>query len=108
MPRSILMNVVLPAPFSPMRPKQAPPGTSRSMPATACTLPNAFIRPREDTANVGGGTGMCASAEPSVGAGVAAVVVTWGVASVMLHALARERSVEQNPAHDSRRALGQR
>jgi hypothetical protein len=41
----IRIVVVLPAPFGPSRPKIVPTGTSRSMPASACTSPNSFVSP---------------------------------------------------------------
>src|SRR5437667_8518014 len=45
--------VVLPAPFGPSRPNTLPVGTSRSMPASASTSPNRFVRPSTRIASSG-------------------------------------------------------
>src|SRR5262249_10126918 len=45
-PRSVLIIVVLPAPFGPRKPKAIPAGTVRSTPLTAVRSPNFFVRPR--------------------------------------------------------------
>ena len=48
------MNVVLPAPFGPIRPTSCPSSTARSTSSTACTPPKRTERPvvREDSAHV--------------------------------------------------------
>src|SRR5689334_23737254 len=46
----MLISVVFPAPLGPRRPKNSPCRTSKSMPASACTLPNAFLSCRISTA----------------------------------------------------------
>ena len=38
MPVSILMTVLFPAPFGPMKPRISPFGTSKEMPSTALTI----------------------------------------------------------------------
>jgi hypothetical protein len=43
---SIFIVVLLPAPFGPSRPTHEPSGTSRSMPSTARTAPNALATSR--------------------------------------------------------------
>jgi hypothetical protein len=45
MPFSILMVVVLPAPFGPSKPKNSPSLTVNDMPSTAVSSPNRFTRP---------------------------------------------------------------
>src|SRR5262249_41874276 len=45
-PRSILMEVVFPAPFGPRKPKTSPRPTSRERSSTAVFWPNSFRSPR--------------------------------------------------------------
>src|SRR4051812_37038579 len=51
-PARMLISVVLPAPLGPSNPKNSPCATSRSMPSSAWTGPNAFLTPRAETAGV--------------------------------------------------------
>src|SRR5947209_10699001 len=43
---SMLIVVVLPAPFGPRKPNTSPAATSKSTPRTACTSPKDLARPR--------------------------------------------------------------
>src|SRR5438105_2484970 len=58
----MLISVVLPAPFGPNKPKNSPSRTSRSMPASACTVPNLFRSSRIETATVIGARAVRISA----------------------------------------------
>jgi hypothetical protein len=50
-PSSILIVVVLPAPFGPTNPQTEPAGMARSTPSTAVRSPKRFVSPAVDTAS---------------------------------------------------------
>src|ERR1700735_3283986 len=50
-PRSILMVVVLPAPFGPTNPQTEPRGMARLKPSTTVRLPKRLVSPAVDTAS---------------------------------------------------------
>jgi hypothetical protein len=50
-PRSILIVVVLPAPFGPTNPQTAPPGMARLTPSTTVRSPKRFVSLVVDTAS---------------------------------------------------------
>jgi hypothetical protein len=50
-PRSILMVVVLPAPFGPTNPQTEPLGMARSRPSTTVRSPKRFVSLSVDTAS---------------------------------------------------------
>src|SRR5215469_17799292 len=50
-PRSILIVVVLPAPFGPTKPQTAPLGMAKLTPSTTVRSPKRFVSPVVDTAS---------------------------------------------------------
>ncbi len=56
-PISIAIVVVLPAPLPPSNAVVVPRASAKSMPSTAVTLPNAFLRPLTRTVSASSATG---------------------------------------------------